>query len=529
MRAAIYCRVSTEDQEREGTSLDSQLEACLKKADELGYEVPEDFIILETYSGLTLDRPKLPRLRQWMRDKEVDAVIGYTLDRLSRDPVHFIILQEELERAGAELILVTETVDSSDLGRLITYIKGYAAKLEAEKIRERTMRGKRTRALAGKLPANSHANLYGYNYMPGKGIGEGIRYVNENEAKWVREIYRWLVEEGLSVNAITYRLRSLGIPTPSGNGYWIKSTVHKILTNLAYTGKTYAFTQTYGEPKYRLKANPKRRKSGVLWKPKEEWIEIPNATPPIISQELFEAAQRQLKRNRELSLGNTRHQYLLHGHIYCPKCGRSYWGKTSGWHREDKHYERRYYRCSGNAKIVSPEPCGNRNVNAGETERVVWEQIEALLTRPELVLAELKTRKEEVDKTTFLERDLGTIKNQLTNRQRQKDRIHKAFYLTGDEEAFKRNIGMLAKEIEALKETQSELEERISASKQFEVDIDGVKGACELVKRNLKTLSFEEKRLALEALQVKVWVSDDGVEINGCIPIPLLEIESMPY
>ena len=108
--AAIYCRVSTEDQEREGTSLDSQLEACLRKADELGYEVPEEFIILETYSGLTLGRPELPRLRQWVRDKEVDAVIGYTLDRLSRDPVHFIILQEELEKTGVTLILVTETI-----------------------------------------------------------------------------------------------------------------------------------------------------------------------------------------------------------------------------------------------------------------------------------------------------------------------------------------------------------------------------------------------------------------------------------
>ncbi len=134
MRAAIYCRVSTEDQEREGTSLQSQREACQNKARELGYEVPEEFIILETYSGLTLDRPKLPQLRQWVRDKEVDAVIGYTLDRLSRDPVHFIIVQEEMEKACVKLTLVTETVDSSDLGRLITYIRGYAAKLEAEKI-----------------------------------------------------------------------------------------------------------------------------------------------------------------------------------------------------------------------------------------------------------------------------------------------------------------------------------------------------------------------------------------------------------
>ncbi len=122
MKAAIYCRVSTEDQEREGTSLQSQLEACEKLAEEKGYEVEEQYIIREVYSGLTLDRPKLNELREWVRDKQVDVVIAYTLDRLSRDPVHFIILQEELERVGVELILVTEDVDSSDLGRLITYI-----------------------------------------------------------------------------------------------------------------------------------------------------------------------------------------------------------------------------------------------------------------------------------------------------------------------------------------------------------------------------------------------------------------------
>ncbi len=76
MKAAIYCRVSTEDQEREGTSLQSQLEACKKPAYERGFEVREEYIILETCSGLTLDRPGLDQLRQWVRDKEVDAVIG---------------------------------------------------------------------------------------------------------------------------------------------------------------------------------------------------------------------------------------------------------------------------------------------------------------------------------------------------------------------------------------------------------------------------------------------------------------------
>ena len=108
MRAAAFCRVATEDQER----LESQKEACLKRAHELDYEVPEEFIILETCSGSTPDRPKLHKLRQWVRDKEVDAVIAYTLDRLSRNLGHLIILLEEMEKAGVTLILVTEVTET---------------------------------------------------------------------------------------------------------------------------------------------------------------------------------------------------------------------------------------------------------------------------------------------------------------------------------------------------------------------------------------------------------------------------------
>ena len=274
MRAAIYCRVSTEDQEREGTSLQSQLEACLRKARELGYEVPEEFIILETGSRLTLDRPKLNQIRQWVRDKQVDAVIVYVLDRLSGDPVHTIILEDELERSGVQLISVTEDIDSSDLGKLVSYIRGYAAKLEVEKIRERTMRGAKTRASQGKIPIGGTGRLYGYTYIMGKGDHEGIRYINEDEAKWIREMYQWLIDEGLKVNPITYRLRALGVPTPGKSQFWNKSTVHEILTKPAYMGKTYAFTYSYAEPRTNPGTNARKRKR-LVRKPAEEWVEVP--------------------------------------------------------------------------------------------------------------------------------------------------------------------------------------------------------------------------------------------------------------
>jgi len=292
MRVAIYCRVSGEAQEREGTSLDSQREAGLAKGKELGYDTPATFVLSEVGSRLTLDRPKLNQLRQWVRDKQVDAVIIYALDRLSGDPVHIVILEDELERHDVQLISVTEDIDSSDLGKLVSYIRGYAAKLEVEKIRERTMRGARTRASQGKIPIGGTGKLYGYSYIIGKGKHEGIRYVNEDQAKWVREIYHWLVDDGLTVNAITYRLRALGIPTPGKSPFWRNGRVHEILTNPAYTGKTYAFTYSYAEPKTNPDTSGRPKRKRLIRKPVEEWVEIPGATPAIISQEIFEAAQK---------------------------------------------------------------------------------------------------------------------------------------------------------------------------------------------------------------------------------------------
>ena len=84
--ALIYCRVSTEDQEKEGTSLHTQLEACLKYCHEKGYQVARKFT--ETYSGLTLERPELAKLRDAIRGNEVDVIVVYCLDRLSRNATH---------------------------------------------------------------------------------------------------------------------------------------------------------------------------------------------------------------------------------------------------------------------------------------------------------------------------------------------------------------------------------------------------------------------------------------------------------
>ncbi len=335
-KAAIYCRVSTEDQEKEGTSLQTQLEACRNYCRDKGYDVSYRFS--EVHSGLTLDRPKLNELRELIRNEQIDVVVVYCLDRLSRDPTHGVILTQELEKHGVRLEAVIEDVDNSELGKLISYIRGFASKLEAEKIRERTMRGKKAKAEQGRMPGGG-SRLYGYNYIRAVHENGGRRVIDKDEAKWVQQMFEWLVYHGLSTTAITHRLRELSVPRPSGNGYWIKSTVQGILRNVAYTGKTYAFTATCSEPRYRTKPDTKQRLTGRIAKPKEEWIEIPGATPAIISQELFDAAQKQLQINRKKAKRNIKRKYLLHGHVYCRQCGRAYWSGIATGYMNGKRYE----------------------------------------------------------------------------------------------------------------------------------------------------------------------------------------------
>jgi site-specific DNA recombinase len=162
MRAAIYCRVSTESQEQDGTSLQTQLAACQKYCENKEYGVEHE--LTEAWSGLSLERPKLNELRELIRSEKIDAVVVYSLDRFSRDPVHGVILMQELEKHGVMLEAATESVDTSEVGKLVFYIKGYAAKLDAERRKDATGRGKRVMLNSGRLPQGTGIGIYGYKW-----------------------------------------------------------------------------------------------------------------------------------------------------------------------------------------------------------------------------------------------------------------------------------------------------------------------------------------------------------------------------
>jgi len=501
MRTALYCRVSTEDQGKEGTSLQTQLEACLKYCAEKGYDVCYRFS--EAYSGLALERPKLNELRELVRNEQIDVLIVYCLDRLSRDPTHGVILTQELEKHGVKLEAVIETVDSSELGKLISYIRGYASKLEAEKIRERTMRGKRARAKEGRIPSGGGTTIYGYDYIKVSQENGGRRVINETEAYWAGQMYDWLINEGLSTNGIVYRLRALNAPSKSGK-IWSKHSVQKILTNPAYTGKFYAFTTTKGHKRFS--------------RPQSDWIEIEGVTPTIIPQETFAAAQRQLQVNRTKTVPSTKYEYLLRGHLRCAQCGRAFAGRLgSGSIKKGKH-PYRTYRCMGNLRMYAPiERCQNKGWSANKLERIVWAEIERYLSKPELIISELERQRQDTNQLDTFETELQQIERQLRAvDQEQHQLLHwalKGFPESQVETENKR----FNKTRETLTARKKELEAQIKACQDAIINVPNLEAFIGRIQAGIATLDFEGKRLALDMLNITVWLDGENIEITGII------------
>jgi len=495
VNAAIYCRVSTDNQEQEGTSLQTQLEACLNYCQDRGYDVAYRFS--ETYSGLTLERPKLDELRDLVRNERVDLVVVYCLDRLSRDPVHGVIIIEELEKHHVTLEAVTESVDSSEVGKLITYIRGFASKLEASKIRERTMRGKRARALAGRIPGGGSSKIYGYDYAKGR------RTVNEVEASWVRQMYQWLVNEGLSTNAITYRLRAHDAPTKFGK-VWSRRSVQAILKNPAYTGKTYVFTTGKGGKQFT--------------RPQEDWIEIPDTTPAVISQELYEAAQKQLRVNQDKSLRNCKHEYLLRGHLRCRQCGRSYVGGITTSAQYGKRYIQRYYRCTGRQKISSSvELCRNKGWSANKLESMVWAELQSYLSDRDLIIAQLEKQRQDVNQLGVFDAELERIERQLKAVDREQRRLLQWALKDFPESQVEAENRRLNKSRETLTAQKAELETQIKTSRDAVISVPKLESFVERMQDRISTLDFEGKRQVLDMLGITVWLDGKTVEITGVI------------
>src|SRR5436190_16605558 len=210
--AAIYARVSSE-QQREENTIASQTAALIEFAKNHDLEVPEEWVFEdEGYSGATLERPGLERVRDLAAEGQIQVVLAYSPDRLSRKYAYQILLIEEFARHGVETLFVKSPQGDSAEDQLLVQFQGMIAEYERAQILERSRRGKRHRARAGEISVLSGAP-FGYRYVRKNDDTPASYAVSDAEARVVRQVYAHYTTAGWSIGAITRWLNDQRVPT----------------------------------------------------------------------------------------------------------------------------------------------------------------------------------------------------------------------------------------------------------------------------------------------------------------------------
>ena len=225
IRAAIYTRVSTEDQAKEGFSLDAQLDKLRSYCKARDWEIGNEYID-DGYSGRYVKRPAYSRMMQEL-DKW-DLLLVIKMDRIHRNSKNFMTMMEYLNKEEKEFVSMSESLDTSTaMGRFVMDIIQRIAQLESEQIGERVYIGMEQKA-------KTNSGMLGFNIPYGYFYSSGFLTINQEEATVIKNIYTWY-KNGNSMGKIARMLNEAKIPTKKGK-IWVKKTISKILKNPLYCG-----------------------------------------------------------------------------------------------------------------------------------------------------------------------------------------------------------------------------------------------------------------------------------------------------
>jgi site-specific DNA recombinase len=502
MRALIYSRVSTDAQERDGTSLDTQERACVELALAAGWQVVE--CIRDAASGYTLERQGIERVRQLLLRGSVDRVVVYAVDRLSRNQNHIGVLFEEVQQADARLEVVTERFEDTAIGRFILAARAFTAEVEREKIAERTMRGKRERARSGRIPQAMGRGCYGYTYDQ----RSGARQVDELQAEVVRRIFR-RYNESRSFSSVSNELNDAGIPA-LGGGRWYPLTIRRILLNESYAGRLY-----YGRTRWVTARGPngKRRRRPTAQN-REEWIAIEGASPPIVDEATWQRTQTILADPERIARRpEARHAYPLRGRLKCDLCGSAMVGQTMNPGTHDYHY----YVCRIAFDRRQKSTCSARNVRADRLEDAIWRAIQAKLSDPRVICRELEQRDQPAADPT----EIARVDQQLAAVIDRERRLVRLFsYGEIDETVIHEETSALRRQRQLLQDRRRSLKPEAPALPGG-VDEALLARACGVVTRWLDEADDSGRALALEAMQIAIRATREFATVTGTLPLDL--------
>jgi len=519
--AAIYARVSSDRQKEEGT-IASQRAALLEHAQAQGFIVPPEWVFEdEGYSGTVLTRPALERLRDLAAEGQIETVLIYAPDRLSRKYAYQVLLIEEFARHGVQTLFVKSPTAQTPEEHLLLQFQGMIAEYERAQIAERTRRGRRHRAKEGLVNVLSAAP-YGYRYVKKTEHSQAYFAVEETQAEVVRKIFELYTKECWSMAAIARYLNEQKIPTRFGKGPWQGATLWGMLRNPAYQGRA-AYGKTQNCPSQKI-TRPTRQRGGFSRRGSDkavdpsQWIEI--AVPALVSVETFALAQERLAQNRQLSLRNTKEPSLLQGLLVCQQCGYSLYRSSSRKGPRRQLYL--YYRCGGadHRERLQGSVCSCRMIRLDYLDDLVWRQILELLRSPELIRAEMERRRLESLNSNPVQQRKAQLERDLSRTKQQMDKLLDAYQedlLSLSE--LRERAPALKKKIAALENEGQNLGMRAIEDQRWQDINQSLDSFVARLNQTVQTLTNAERQKIVRLLVKQIDVGKDTVTIHHSIPV----------
>ena len=431
MNIAAYCRVST-DKEDQLNSLETQKEFFLEYTKRTGDN------LIKLYADEGISGTKIKNRKEFQRmlaDAEkglFDMVVVKDISRFARNTVDLLQSVRKLKALGIETQFLTANMTSMGNSEFVLTIFGALAQEESANTSKRIKFGKKMNAERGRVPNI----VYGYD----KTIGDYFNLsINEEEAKVIRQMYKWYTEEGFGGAKIANMLNERGIKTKRGNN-WSQNSVCRILTNEIYTGKII---------------NGKEEVADFLTgqrkgKDESEWLVTIRPELRIIDDEIFDRAQEILKgRHDSFKMTHERqsNKHLFSTLIKCKDCGWSF-------RRTVRQYKNTYVRwvCSGH-NGRGADSCPNAiTVDEEELIQVLQEYFQDVLSKKKKVIDHVIKEFQRVykakDENVEYEKELTAELNRL-RRSREKYMDMYTDDLISREE-LNEKIGGMRKEIDRL-------------------------------------------------------------------------------
>jgi site-specific DNA recombinase len=522
--AAIYARISTPDQIN-GYSLSTQVDACRKYAAQHGFGVADEHIFRENYTGASLQRPELNILRKVAASGIIHGVLVLDVDRLARNAVHQLLIEEDFTKHGAPVIYVNDQSDVSLDSQIQRPILSAFAEYEPTKVKERSQRGSLGRALAGHV-CGGRCAPYGYRYISGRHIGSFE--IEPAEAKVVATIYTWYVSGDetaakLGCQAIAHRLSACKIPTKLDTlgcikakrrtGVWSISTVKRILKNELYKGVwNYNKTKSTGMTTHAIRS-------------RQDWISV--RVPAIVSPELWAAAQRQSDQNKIVPRSATQ-LYLMKSRLKCAVCDYTFLSHTD---RRIPHRVKSYYSCGGQKVSMTAEfkdkPC-HRSLRQDVWNDRIWRTIIGILEEPSAlfaILGQAKAESEAEQQSVYgWLSSLESKASVLQRKQAQLLEIRDSLGSNVSRALLDQTIAALDQESDSYHREIEQLRSQLDQGMRLEQNFEELERYSRMAAAGLDLFTDEEKRWVIDVLDIRGVVTRgmtpdlDRIALTGLIP-----------